>query len=325
MDFMAPNPGDRRRLLPTDLQVSALGLGTSRLGAFWQQRSPRTGVAALRTAFEAGVTFVDTADCYARGISERLVGRAVRDAGEDIAAEDIVVCTKVGLLKTPAATFMARPFGGPTDELPGRREGAPATPQCFEPRYVIRAAHASLRRLGRDRIDLLVMHEPSADAIRRGAFLPALEWLRSAGDIGAYGICCTSVEAAEAALDLPGVACLQVPANLADLTIPEAIAERAAARGVSLVAIAVLGDGSLLTNLPADERRLGLRGLVAGMLADQRFASILVGASSPGHVRELIDAAAAPLDEAELSRLRLLLGRRHLVDPAPQLRHLAAS
>jgi len=307
----------------TDLHVSALGLGTSRLGAFWQKRSPRTGLAALRTAFEAGLNFVDTADCYARGLSERLVGRAARDA-DDGAGDAIVVCTKVGLLKTPAATFTASPFGGATDALPARTEGGSAIPQCFEPRYVIRAAHASLRRLGRERVELLVMHEPSAEAIRRRTFLPALEWLRSAGDIAAYGVCCTSVEAAEAALELPGITCLQIPANLEDLRIPDAIAGRAASLGISLIGIAVLGDGGLLAKLPPEDRPLGLRGLVAGMLGDERFASILVGASNPGHVRELIDAAARPLDQEDLDRLLHLLGKDESASPAAQLGQLAS-
>src|SRR4051794_31583448 len=73
----------------TDLRVSALGMGCAKLGAVWQGRSLREGVEALHTAYDRGITLFDTADCYARGLSERLVGRAFRRG-----APDVVISTK---------------------------------------------------------------------------------------------------------------------------------------------------------------------------------------------------------------------------------------
>ena len=72
---MAETRLERRPLGATGLTVSALGMGCAKLGAFWQGRSPGEGRRALDAALHAGVTLFDTADCYARGISERLVGR----------------------------------------------------------------------------------------------------------------------------------------------------------------------------------------------------------------------------------------------------------
>ena len=74
---------ERRPLGGTGLMVSALGMGCAKLGAFWQGRSPAEGRRAIDAARHAGINLFDTADCYARGISERLLGRALRaDSGE---------------------------------------------------------------------------------------------------------------------------------------------------------------------------------------------------------------------------------------------------
>ncbi|MCW2549263.1 MAG: putative oxidoreductase, aryl-alcohol dehydrogenase like protein, partial [Mycobacterium sp.] len=264
-------------------------------------RNPAEGVKALQTGFKAGITLVDTADCYARGISEVLVGIAARKA-----PADIVICTKVGLLKTPIAQLSARRHGGVTDRLPSR-VGDGVIPQSFAPGYVRAAAHRSLRRLRRDRIELLVLHEPPGEVIHRAEFLPALTRLQRDGDIGAFGICCTTVESALEALEIQGISSLQVVTNVLDTSIVDAIADRAAEHGVGLIGIAVLGDGTILSKVPAADRELTLRGCITEMVSDQRLSSVLVGASNPAHVAGLVAAAGKPLDDAERARFRRLL------------------
>ena len=111
---------ERRPLGATGLEVSALGMGCAKLGAFWQGRSPAEGRRAIDAARRAGINLFDTADCYARGISERLLGRALlAEPG------DVVVCTKVGLLKTPLAVLSARRAGARGEEA-SSRAGSPA-------------------------------------------------------------------------------------------------------------------------------------------------------------------------------------------------------
>lgn len=286
----------RRPLGNSDLTVSPIGLGCARLGAFWQGRSPRAGLQSLQTAIELGMTLIDTADCYARGISERLVGRAARYES------DLVISTKVGLLKTPIAQASARRHGRVTDKLTSRADGGTVY-QSFSSGYVRAAAHRSLRRLRRDQIELLVLHEPSAESLRRADAVAALERLRDDGDIRAFGVCCTSLEAAHAALALPGICCLQVPANIRSLALVDGIADKARAQDVSLIGIAVLGDGQLLSAFPPAEKGLALRGCLTGLLEDSRLTSILVGASSPEHVRGILAAADAPLNPEERERL----------------------
>src|SRR5690349_25177018 len=83
---------EQRTLGPTGRKVGIVGLGAWQLGADWGEVSEEDALAVLDAALDAGVTFVDTADVYGDGRSERLVGRALRERG----AEAPFVATKMG-------------------------------------------------------------------------------------------------------------------------------------------------------------------------------------------------------------------------------------
>ncbi|RLL65969.1 aldo/keto reductase [Streptomyces sp. Z26] len=120
-----------RTLGTTGVQVSNLCLGTMMLGK-WGNTDPGDCVALVRTALDAGVNLVDTADVYSDGESETLVGKAI--AGR---RDDVVLATKV-----------SSPMGpGPNERGASRR-------------WIIRACEDSLRRLGADHIDLYQVHRP---------------------------------------------------------------------------------------------------------------------------------------------------------------------
>jgi len=110
--------------------VSVVGVGCNAFGARINADQTKTVVDA---AIEAGVTFFDTADAYADGASEELLGRALGSR-----REDVIVATKFGMGEHTAEHFGAHG---------GRR-------------YVRRAVEASLRRLGTDYIDLYQLHRP---------------------------------------------------------------------------------------------------------------------------------------------------------------------
>jgi len=110
--------------------VSVVGVGCNAFGARIDADQTKTVVDA---AIEAGVTFFDTADAYADGASEELLGRALGSR-----REDVIVATKFGM-------------GDHTAEHFGAHGGR---------RYVRRAVEASLRRLGTDYIDLYQLHRP---------------------------------------------------------------------------------------------------------------------------------------------------------------------
>ncbi|PKQ23437.1 MAG: aldo/keto reductase [Actinobacteria bacterium HGW-Actinobacteria-5] len=114
------------------LMVSVVGVGCNAFGARIDADQTKTVVDA---AIEAGVTFFDTADAYADGASEELLGRALGSR-----REDVIVATKFGMGEHTAEHFGAH----------GSR------------RYVRRAVEASLRRLGTDYIDLYQLHRPDS-------------------------------------------------------------------------------------------------------------------------------------------------------------------
>ena len=245
-------------------------MGCSRLGAFWQGRSPAAGRDAVAAAREVGIDFFDTADCYARGLSERVLGRALRHE-----RDAVLICTKAGLVKTPAA------------QLAARRAGAPAkATQCFETRYIRWAAERSLRRLHTDRIDILLLHSPSADELERGAAWPALDQLRDSGAVVRFGVSCENAASARVALGLPGVTCLELPWSPERRDVYDAVVTEARRRGIAILANRPLGDGEVTGEAVAQR--------LQAALAVDGVSVVLVGMSRRDHVMRNVAAATAP-------------------------------
>jgi aryl-alcohol dehydrogenase (NADP+) len=125
---------DWRILGRSGVRVSRLGLGTMVLGA-WGNTDRDACVRIVHRALDAGINLIDTADVYALGESEEIVGAALRGR-----RDDVVLATK---------------FHNPMGEDPNRRGNAR--------RWITRAVDDSLRRLGTDRIDLYQVHRPDPD------------------------------------------------------------------------------------------------------------------------------------------------------------------
>jgi len=120
-----------RPLGRTGITVSRFGLGAMVLGA-WGNTDRDACLRIVRRALDAGVNLVDTADVYAQGQNEELVGAALAGRRDEVVL---------------ASTFH-HPMGpGPNDRGNARR-------------WIVRAVEASLRRLGTDRIDLYQVHRP---------------------------------------------------------------------------------------------------------------------------------------------------------------------
>ena len=143
------------------LQVSAVGIGGNNFGrAHTRTESPEGTLEVVRTALESGINLFDLADCYGRepGLSETLFGKALNQLGT--LGENAVVVTKFGM--------DMRGVNGPEHGARGSR------------RYMMRALDASLKRLGRDHVDLYLYHTPDgitppeetlaamSDAVRAG-------------------------------------------------------------------------------------------------------------------------------------------------------------
>jgi aryl-alcohol dehydrogenase-like predicted oxidoreductase len=123
-----------RQLGHTGVQVSTLCLGTMLFGP-WGNPDHEDSIRIIHRALDSGINFVDTADVYAAGESEQIVGKALRGR-----RDDVVLATK---------------FHGPMGDDRNRR-GASR-------RWIVRAVEDSLRRLGTDWIDLYQVHRPTPD------------------------------------------------------------------------------------------------------------------------------------------------------------------
>lgn len=150
---------ERRILGRTGVGISKFGLGTMVLGA-WGNTDHAACERIVHRALDAGINFVDTADVYAFGESEEIVGRALRDGRRD----DVVLATK---------------FHNPLGDGDANRRGNSR-------RWIVQAVDDSLRRLATDRIDLYQVHRPDP-ATDITETIDALTDLVRAGKVLAWG------------------------------------------------------------------------------------------------------------------------------------------
>jgi aryl-alcohol dehydrogenase-like predicted oxidoreductase len=213
-----------RKIRGTDIQVSAVGFGVWTVGTTWWGIKDRAGgIGLLRRAFDAGVTFYDTADTYESGNAETILREALGDR-----RDQIVIATKFGydIYNYP--------------DSPNQRE----RPHDWSPAYMRKALENSLRRLGTDHIDLYQLHNPRIDAIENDALWQELERVKRDGLVRAVGVALgpaidmRQIDEAVAAIRLRG-ATPQIIYNLL---------EQQLGRGVFPVADAE--DASVLVRVP---------------------------------------------------------------------------
>jgi aryl-alcohol dehydrogenase-like predicted oxidoreductase len=160
------------------LGLSGLGFGGSQLGNLYRSTTDEEATGAVRAAWDAGVRYFDTAPHYGLGLSERRLGRVLRDYPR----EEFVVSTKVGRLLEPVADV---------GEMDPEGFAVPASHRRvfdYSRDGVLRSMESSLERLGLDRIDVVLIHDPDdhpREALEEAA--PTLSQLRSEGVIHAYG------------------------------------------------------------------------------------------------------------------------------------------
>jgi aryl-alcohol dehydrogenase-like predicted oxidoreductase len=137
------------------LEVSVVGVGCNNFG---MRADDAHSEEVMNAALDEGINFFDTADMYANGRSEELIGRVLVDGGH---RSDVIIATKFG------------------NDMPGQGKGA-------RPEYVNQAFEASLKRLHTDYIDLYQLHLPDPD-VPIGETLGALDDLVRAGKVRETG------------------------------------------------------------------------------------------------------------------------------------------
>lgn len=202
--------------------VSEIGFGAWAIGGSWGEVSDRDAEAALEAALDAGVTFLDTADVYGDGRSERLIARVLKARGRP----DVMVATKAG------------------------RKISPHVSAGYTPEALRGFVEDSLRRLETDALDLVQLHCPPVEVYYRPELFEELDRLVTAGKLKAYGVSVEKVEEAIKALEYP-IASVQIIFNMFRLRPAELFFGLAKAKGVGIIARVPLASGLLTGKLSA--------------------------------------------------------------------------
>ncbi len=203
----------------TGRQVSVVGLGAWQLGGDWGHVDEDAALATLAAAIEAGVTFVDTADVYGDGRSERLVGRFLREHPD--AASGVTVATKMG------------------------RRADPHAPEAYTTEAFHRWNDRSRANLGVDRLDIVQLHCPPPAVYANDRVFDALDEMVAEGRLAAYGVRVETCDEALAAIARPRVASIQIVLNAFRHKPLERVVPAARQAGVGIIARVPLASGLL--------------------------------------------------------------------------------
>ncbi len=166
-----------------ELTVNRLGFGAMRITGediIGRPEDEADAKDVLRRAVELGVDFVDTADSYGPGVSERLIGEALGDP------DDVVVASKAGLLRNREGEWL--PHG--------------------DPDFLKNQVLCSLDRLGTDTIDLYQYHRPDPDTDFEES-VHAFAEMKDAGQVAHVGLSNVTVEQLETAMEIVDIATVQ--------------------------------------------------------------------------------------------------------------------
>jgi aryl-alcohol dehydrogenase-like predicted oxidoreductase len=309
---------DKRKI--GSLEVSVIGVGCNNFGGRIDEARTEE---VINAALDQGINFFDTADTYADGKSEQLIGRFLVGGGH---RSDVIIATKFG------------------NVMPGQGEGA-------HPKYVRKAFRASLKRLGTDYIDLYQQHVPDL-AVPIAETLGALNELVTAGEVREIGCSNFSAQQLREALvaiaphpGSAGFSSVQNEYSLLHREPEEGVLAECGRQGLAFLPFFPLMSGlltgkyrkggpipegtrvakyeryrELLTeeNLDKVEALIAyaesrghtiLELAISWLLAHRVVSSVIAGATSAQQIRANVGAAGWSLGTAELEEIDALLSR----------------
>lgn len=214
-----------RELGRTGWEISEVSFGAWAIGGTWGPVEDSESLAALHKAVEMGVNFIDTADVYGDGRSERLVAQLCREC-----SEKIYVATKAG------------------------RRLNPHTAGGYNRKNLTAFVERSLKNLDTEAIDLLQLHCPCPEVYYMPEVFGVLDDLVEAGKIRYYGVSVEKVEEALKAIEYPDVQSVQIIFNMFRHRPAELFFEQAKKRKVGIIARVPLASGMLAGKFKPDTK-----------------------------------------------------------------------
>jgi aryl-alcohol dehydrogenase-like predicted oxidoreductase len=205
-----------RELGRTGWKVSEVSFGAWAIGSAWGNVDDNESLAALNTAIDMGVNFIDTADVYGDGHSERLIAQVLKSR-----KEEIIVATKAG------------------------RRLNPHVADGYNAKNLTAFVERSLKNLDTDCIDLVQLHCPPTEVYYRPEVFGAMDDLVKAGKIRYYGVSVEKVEEALKAIEYPNVQSVQIIFNMFRHRPAELFFTEAKRRKVGILARVPLASGML--------------------------------------------------------------------------------
>jgi aryl-alcohol dehydrogenase-like predicted oxidoreductase len=213
-----------RPLGRTGWKISEIGFGAWGIGGdAWGPTDDATSLAALRRAIDLGVNFIDTADVYGGGRSERLVAQVRKER-----REEIIIATKAG------------------------RRLNPHLAAGYNRENLTRFVEESLRNLQTEALDLLQLHCPPSEVYDNAEVFGILDDLTRQGKLRYYGVSVERVDEALKAITYPNVQSVQIIFNLFRLKPAEQFFAAARERQVGILARVPLASGLLTGKLRDD-------------------------------------------------------------------------
>ena len=299
----------KRRLLGrTGLEVPILAFGASSLGAEFRRVTVEEALASVHVALDLGMNLIDTSPFYGRGMSEVLLGIALKEVPRD----SYTLCTKLGRYDLGHFDFSAK--------------------------RVVESVDVSLHRLGTDHLDIILCHDIEFVPMNKivDETLPALEKIRDAGKVRFIGFSGYPQKIFRFICDQANVDCVLnynqytlQNTRFADETVPWLVERGIGVMNAGPFSARLLTDATLPVWLKEPEsvkeaaRRAAAacraRGTPIAKLALQfslenpLIATTIAGSANPANIRDWATWAAEPIDRELLAEVRAIFAPVHNV------------
>ena len=285
-----------RRLGKTDLQLPVLSFGASSLGAEFRNVTVDEALASVRVALECGLNFIDTSPFYGRGMSEVLLGVALKG----VSRQSYMLCTKVGRYDLPHFDFSAKRMAESVD--------------------------VSLHRLGTDHLDIVLCHDIEFVPMQQivDETIPALKKIQQSGKVRYIGFSGYPQKIFRFICDQADVDCVLSynqytlqNTRFADETVPYLKTKGVGAMNAGPFSARLLTNAPLPAwlkepeNVKAAARAAAVHCVNKGVdiakvalqfsLANKDIATTISGSANPDNIRNWAKWAAEPIDEELLA------------------------